>query len=375
LRSIFLQIFLNAYLLYRIRRSKFLGSSVKRFLYLLFGSEIILFLTGFFGREWIPAEYFVYIFKINAYWSIFFVYTTIILIICDLILYLNRKWIFYVKIKESIIRSAFIGLSLAFFTYLGLHLKTGENNYLAPQIKEIPVPVHLVSNDTIVKTSYKMAVISDVHVGYLIDTNVLRHYVQAINELQPDIVVINGDLIDYYLKPLNDQEISADLRRIEAPEGVYFVPGNHEYKRDQEANFQWIRQSGLILLRDSVANIGAYLQLIGRDDRKNKDERQTWDQLLAQTDPKKVHILFAHQPQDVTKEVLAGNIPLIVSGHTHGGQIFPVNWINRMIFSNSYGMMKRENSYCYTTSGLGLSGFPFRIDSESEIVVFNIQIY
>jgi predicted MPP superfamily phosphohydrolase len=209
--------------------------------------------------------------------------------------------------------------------------------------------------------------------GYLIDKFVLQKYINAINAQQADLIVINGDLIDYYLEPLEKQRMHNELKRLSAPHGVYFVPGNHEYKIDAEACLEWISNTGIRALRDSVVTIDKRFQLIGRDDRKNKENRMEWASLLNKSDATMGRILFAHQPGDI-KEAVESNIPLIVCGHTHGGQIFPTNFLGVFLFHNLYGMKREGNSCSYTTSGLGLSGFPFRIGSDSEMVIFNIEL-
>jgi predicted MPP superfamily phosphohydrolase len=245
---------------------------------------------------------------------------------------------------------------------------------MEPQIKEYFFRFHSTVNDTLkAQINYKLLVASDLHLGYLIDKKVLQKYVNVLNSQKADLIVINGDLIDYYLKPLENCRMDEELKKLSATRGVYFVPGNHEYKMDAKANFEWIRQAGISVLCDSVVTIGNCFQLIGRDDRSNKDDRMEWEQLLAKTDATMPRILFSHQPGDI-QDGIKSNIPLIICGHTHNGQLFPVNLLGPLIYYNAYGLRKEDNSIFYTTSGFGFSGFPFRIGSESEIVIFNIEI-
>jgi predicted MPP superfamily phosphohydrolase len=245
---------------------------------------------------------------------------------------------------------------------------------MEPQIKEYSFHLYSAASDTLkVQTNYKLLVVSDLHLGYLIDKKVLQKYVNVLNAQQADLIVINGDLIDYYLKPLENWRMDEELKKLSASQGIYFIPGNHEYKIDAKANFEWIRKTGISVLCDSVVTIDNCFQLIGRDDRSNKDNRMEWEQLLARTDSTMPHILFSHQPGDI-QDGIKSNIPLIICGHTHNGQLFPVNLLVPLIYYNAYGLKKEGNSSFYTTSGLGFSGFPFRIGSESEIVIFNIEI-
>ena len=374
IRSVFVQLFLNAYFIYRIRKSKLIHKYLKWILYFLIGAETILSFVGFFGRESIPFESYILIQKISIFWTVGSFYWLFLLLGFDFIFYLNKKWIFHVKFKDQTIRFLGIIALLLFFSHVGYYIRSPKDNYLEPQIKNLSYEFASIYNEADiieVKSDYKLLVVSDLHLGYLIDKKVLTKYVDIINAQQADIVVINGDLIDYYLEPLKEQQMGEELKRLQAPYGTYFIPGNHEYKEDVEANFEWIRQSGISVLRDSVVTIGK-LQLIGRDDLKNEDNRKDWNQLMAQTDSSKIHVFFTHQPND-RKDAIADNIPLIISGHTHDGQIFPGNWLIHLFHSHSYGAKKEGESYLYTTSGLGLSGFPFRISTESEAVIFNLH--
>jgi predicted MPP superfamily phosphohydrolase len=374
-RSLLVQIFLNAYFLFRIKKSKELGRFPKRFLYVVFILETLLYFIGLAGKEYMPSEYFVWIYKIDVYWSVFFIYLVVLLSVSDVILFLNKKWAFYIQFSPRSLRWVSALLILLFFVCIGRQFQASRDDYLPPEIKEFPFSFAVVSNDTVeIRTTYRLLVVADLHLGHLINKDVLKKYVEIINAQHADIIVIDGDLIDYSIEQLEEQGMDNELKKLHAFYGVYLIPGNHEYKGDPEANFQWISQAGITVLRDSVANIGDHLQLIGRDDRRNKAYRMNWEQLVARSDTDKVRILFAHQPQDINQAVLDENIPLIVSGHTHNGELFPMNWINRFIFPNSYGMQKDGNSFFYTTSGLGLSGFPFRIGTESEMVIFNIGI-
>jgi predicted MPP superfamily phosphohydrolase len=376
IRSLFLQLFLNAYLIYRTGKNRHIHIGFKYLFYSLTGLEVLLYFTGLLGWEYLPGEYFAFIEKANAFWVIFFAYFASLLVFCDLIFYLNRKRFFRVKLGSKGLNTVYITVFVSFFTVTGFHFQTSRVNYLKPQIREFSHRFHSLSSDTVrTKSKYKLLLVSDLHLGYLIDGKVLREYVNLLNAQEADILIINGDLIDYHLEPLKNRHIEDELKRLRATRGVYFVPGNHEYKIDVEACLDWIRGTGIYVLRDSVVTIDSHIQLIGRDDRKNRENRMEWEKLAAQSDPTKTGILITHQPGDI-REALPYNFPLILCGHTHHGQIFPVNLSNSLLFHNPYGLQKEgASSWSYTTSGLGLSGFPFRIGSRSEMVIFNIEFY
>ena len=218
--------------------------------------------------------------------------------------------------------------------------------------------------------SLKVVAISDIHLGYATNKTMLAGYVDMINAQRPDIVLIGGDLIDNSVAPLRYEHMEEELSKIYAPLGVYMVPGNHEYISGIEESEKFIAQTPIVLLRDSVAILPNQIQLIGRDDRHNKG-RKTLGQLTANLDKSKPVILLDHQPYDLEKTEEAG-VDLQFSGHTHRGQVWPMNWIVDHLFELSYGIKKIGNSTIYVSSGLSLWGPPFRIGTDSEMVVFNI---
>ena len=129
--------------------------------------------------------------------------------------------------------------------------------------------------------------------------------------------------------------------------------------------------TSITLLRDSVVTLENGIQVIGRDDRRQRD-RESLDKLVRQTDPSKPILLIDHQPYDLEQTVDAG-IDLQFSGHTHHGQVWPLTYLTDYLFELSYGYEKRENTHLYVSSGLSLWGPPYRIGTDSEIVVFYLD--
>ena len=199
----------------------------------------------------------------------------------------------------------------------------------------------------------KVVAISDVHLGYATNKAMLEGYVDLINAERPDLVIIGGDLIDNSVVPLHHEHMEVELSRIYAPLGVYMVPGNHEYISGIEESEKFIAKTPIVLLRDSVITLPNQVQLVGRDDRHNRG-RKTLEQLTENLDPSKP------------------GVDLQFSGHTHRGQVWPMSWIVDRMFELSYGIKKTGNSTIYVSSGLSLWGPPFRIGTDSEMVVFNI---
>jgi len=165
--------------------------------------------------------------------------------------------------------------------------------------------------------------------------------------------------------------MAEELTELKAPLGIYMVPGNHEYISGIDKSIQFIQNTPIQLLRDSVVTLPCGIQLIGRDDRSNA-RRLPLQKLMARIDKSKPVILLDHQPYQLAESQAAG-IDLQFSGHTHHGQVWPMNWVTDHLYEQSHGYRQWENSHIYVSSGLSLWGPPFRIGTESEMVVLQLH--
>jgi predicted MPP superfamily phosphohydrolase len=148
------------------------------------------------------------------------------------------------------------------------------------------------------------------------------------------------------------------------------APGNHEYISGIRESKAFFRPTQVHLLCDSVVTLPNHLQIIGRDDRNNR-HRLAVKELVEKANPEWPVILLDHQPWELDKAAETG-IGLQISGHTHYGQVWPLTLVTKRLFELSYGYLKKGNTHFYTSSGLSLWGPPFRIGSDSELVVFNL---
>ncbi len=216
--------------------------------------------------------------------------------------------------------------------------------------------------------SIKIVAVSDLHLGFSNDEKYAQKYVQLINEQQPDLVLIAGDLVDRTIKPLLKQQVQEDLKSIESKYGVYAVLGNHEYLGEgieQVRNF--FEASNIHLLKDEHALINNDFYVVGRDDKSNP-QRKYLDTLISDFDTDKPIILLDHQPF-LLVQAAALEIDFQFSGHTHNGQFFPINLIVDKMFEKAYGYVKRDLTHVYVSSGLGIWGPQYRIGTRSEVVV------
>ena len=144
-----------------------------------------------------------------------------------------------------------------------------------------------------------------------------------INAQKPDLILIGGDLIDNSVVPLYEEKMMEELAELKAPLGIYMVPGNHEYISGIRKSMQFINETPIRLLRDEIVTLPGGIQIIGRDDRSNTS-RLSLQELAKNMDPAKPVILLDHQPYDLSDTEKAG-IDLQFSGHTHRGQVWPID--------------------------------------------------
>lgn len=212
---------------------------------------------------------------------------------------------------------------------------------------------------------------ADTHFGLLSGKDHAERFVKEINALHPDLVLLPGDIFDDDIQPFLDQKIDQILRKLEAPYGVYASLGNHD-KHDgmMQELIDALEGSGIHVLYDDAVNIEDQLTIIGRKD-KTDTNRLSLNALMNDVDLTKPTILLDHQPYELDIAEQEG-IDLMVSGHTHGGQVFPGNLITNAMYENDWGHLQKEQMHSIVTSGFGFWGPPIRIGTRSEIV--NIQV-
>ena len=216
---------------------------------------------------------------------------------------------------------------------------------------------------------FNIVQISDFHIGGLIDRDFVKASVAKINALKPDIVFITGDLVDTAIDNIKDAV--RELDAIDSKHGVYYILGNHEYFHDPMKIIDFIKTTQIkLLLNESVTIDALKLNIVGVTDlfgyRVNMFEPDI-HQAFAGCHADYKTILLAHQPKFI-EELQAYTPELILSGHTHGGQIWPFQYLVGLQQPYVKGLHKLQNgSYIYVNSGIGFWGPPMRLDSQAEI--------
>ncbi|GHU85963.1 metallophosphatase [Bacteroidia bacterium] len=243
----------------------------------------------------------------------------------------------------------------------------GYVRFCNPEVVKYPVEINKK-----VTTPVKIVIASDLHLGYLINKKITKNFVDFINAQQPDIVLFVGDIIDRSMRPLYAEKMYEELRNIKANIGVFGVWGNHEkYVKNDSIVKDFYSQSHIILLQDERIDLTPDIVLVGRDDYKNR-QRDSLNSLLDGVDTSKIILVLDHQPS-AANEAIKNNADILLCGHTHKGQVFPLNYVVSMMYKYSYGYKKVNKTNIIVSSGLGLCGGLFRIGTQSEIVVLNVE--
>ena len=245
---------------------------------------------------------------------------------------------------------------------------------------------YTVYTDKDIRTEgYKVALIADVHYGISLDYEQLLDKCKEISANEPDIVVLCGDMVDNSTTADGMKEVFSALGTIKSKYGIYYVHGNHdrpmsliksEYTED--ALTTAIEYNGINILQDETLQINDDLTLVGREDRSveyAKGSRLSIDDLLDNVEKDNFILTLDHQPNQYKENALAGT-DLILSGHTHGGQIFPVNLLQKIIPFNDgvYGHYTVSNTtQAIITSGFAGWGFPIKTAAPAEYVIIDIQ--
>jgi predicted MPP superfamily phosphohydrolase len=207
--------------------------------------------------------------------------------------------------------------------------------------------------------------ISDVHIGSR-SQRFLEHVIDKVNALDPEFLCITGDFIDQ--SGIGEEQLAA-LTRVAGP--IYFSIGNHEKYEDLDQIVQRLQNLGVKVLRNEDHHHEEHLQVIGIDDRE--DHHQV-ERELAGIDihDHKFVLLLYHRPRGHEAAAAAG-VDLMLSGHTHNGQIVPFNLLVNRVFEKAAGLFRHDDTHLYVSAGTGTWGPTMRLGTRSEITLFEIS--
>ncbi len=225
------------------------------------------------------------------------------------------------------------------------------------------------------KQPYKIVQLSDIHIGGLIDKEFIQSIVQRVNELQPDIVVITGDLIDIDISLAHDT--LSELQNLQSSYGTYFVVGNHEYFHGVKNIIHAVNALGIRVLENENIYIGEEekgFNLAGVYDVMGYRTKTYEPDINAALNnlKKSPTILLAHQPRYIQE--VNDSVDLMLSGHTHGGQLYPFRFLVKLQQPYIDGLHQHnEELQIYVNKGTGFWGPPMRLGASSEITEIIIE--
>jgi predicted MPP superfamily phosphohydrolase len=322
------------------------------------------FIIAMLGRNTFPLGIQKIFYFPGTCWLGIMLYLFLFFTITDLLYGLGRFLRLFKKSKNFLKIQIPTGYVLVF----GLTIY-GYCHFTHPKISEQEIVINKSAGNY---KELRIVGLSDLHLGVNIDKNRLKRFVQLVNAQNPDLIIIAGDIVDNNALPLVKEKMWEEFEQMYAPLGIYACLGNHEYLSGIESSMNFLRKTNIRLLIDSTALIDNSFRLIGRDDLQGNPERKSLAELVAKTDAISPVFLLDHEPLKLD-DAKQNGIDLQFSGHTHLGQIWPLNLFVKQMYETAYGYCRKGNTQYYITSGIGLWGPPVRIGTDSEIVVFKIR--
>ncbi|MFF1490807.1 metallophosphoesterase [Streptomyces sp. NPDC058304] len=239
-----------------------------------------------------------------------------------------------------------------------------------PRVKRVQVPLAKLPRAA---HGFRIAVVSDIHLGPVLGRAHTTRIVETINRTQPDLIAVVGDLVDGNVHDLGSA--AEPLRRLRARHGSYFVTGNHEYFSGAQQWIDHVRELGLTPLENARRAL-PYFDLAGVNDVQGETEGHGPDFVaaLGDRDRARAAVLMAHQPVVIHDAVRHG-VDLQLSGHTHGGQLWPGNYLAELANPTVAGLERYGDTQLYVSRGAGAWGPPVRVGAPSDITVVELASY
>ncbi|MGW3334843.1 metallophosphoesterase [Streptomyces rubiginosohelvolus] len=236
-----------------------------------------------------------------------------------------------------------------------------------PSVQRITVPLAKLPRAA---HGFRIAVVSDIHIGPILGRAHTRRIVDTINATSPDLVAVVGDLVDGSVADLGSA--AEPLAALRARHGSYFVTGNHEYFSGAEQWIDHVRELGLVPLENARVEIEGF-DLAGVNDIAGETEGQGPDfgRALGDRDRGRAAVLMAHQPV-VIHDAVEHGVDLQLSGHTHGGQLWPGNYLAELANPTVAGLERYGDTQLFVSRGAGAWGPPVRVGAPSDITVVEL---
>lgn len=307
---------------------------------------------------------------IGGFWMAFLLYGFIFLVLSDIV---------YIILRPLGILNAGNIAGFKKWAYIGtvfisvILIAGGFINAISPVVRKYDITINKPAGDI---TEMRIAAVSDIHLGSVIRKRSIRKLSSVLTDLKPDLVLLLGDIVDGDLGPVLRDDLLKYFNCPDCSSGLYAITGNHEFIGGAGRTIPYIESKGIRILKDETVTLKGGIQLVGRLDRDSGrffgKERMPLNELIKNLDFAKPVILLDHQPVNLS-EAEKNGIDLQLSGHTHNGQMWPLNYVTAKIYELSYGYLEKGNTKYIVSSGFGLWGPRIRSGSRSEVLLINVK--
>ena len=303
-----------------------------------------------FTAKWSPLEYNSFIELICDFGNFYLGFVLYFSIFCVLVFIIS-------KFKKNLNLPKVLSIGLIGVLII---LAAGYFNAITPRLKKITI------NGS--SENLKICFVSDMHLGCINTHRINKRVAKLIKKAEPDVVILGGDIVD--LKSIENygDDLVKILKNVTSKYKTYAVIGNHEFYAGANECIQLLRKSGVEMLLDNFVEFGN-ITIAGRLDRVVGD-RLPLNKIIP---PNTKNLIVVDHSPDFLSESIRNNAFLHLSGHTHGGQIFPINMLVYLMYGETGKLKKIENTFCYITYGAGFWGPPYRIGSSSEVVLIKLK--
>lgn len=343
-------------------------SSLRKPYAIVFWIVALSFIGGRLLENYLPSALSHLFIWIGSFWIAAMIYLLMAVLCIDLLRVINHFLPFFPSVITKNYAQAKYILSACVTGLVVVILLAGHINSLVPRVRRIELSVAKQAGKM---RMLSIVMVSDVHLGAIVGRSRFDHIAEKINGLNPDLILLAGDIVDEDLAPVIRQNLGESLRKLKAPLGVYAITGNHEYIGGVVEACKYLTDHNIVMLRDRSVKIDDAFYLVGREDRmieqRSANQRKKLTELMATVDKTYPVILMDHQPFGLSEAVAAG-VDLQISGHTHYGQLWPWNHVVERVYELPWGYRKIGGTHFYVSNGVGTWGPPVRIGNRPEIV-------
>ena len=298
----------------------------------------------------------------------FFFYALLSVVFIDLFRLANHFIPFFPEFITTNLPKTKHVLGLISMVIVVIIVGVGYYNAYSPRVTKVEIDINKPKSNF---DALSIVAISDIHLGSMVNKSKVQRLIDAVNKINPDVIIIAGDNIDNSIKVVMHDKLLELFQQLKPKYGIYSCMGNHEYISGAHQELNYFAKNGIQMLRDTTLLVDNQFYIIGRDDisvkRFTGEARKSIAELSKEIDFEYPVLLLDHQPFKLD-ETAEFPIDLQFSGHTHNGQIWPANYITGLLFEQDWGYLKKKNTHFYISAGFGTAGMPIRVGSHSEVV-------